>query len=71
MLWIIPLFVDIYKFMHVIYVGLWGPDPGSELVSQTNPYTTGPFSINLRSVDWSLTQSSMGGCWNQVSAPLR
>ena len=29
-------------------VGLVGPDPGLALSSQTNPYTTGPFSINPR-----------------------
>ena len=52
-------------------VGLWGPDPGSELFSQTNPYTTGPFSISLWSANWSLTWNSVGGCWNQVSTPLR
>jgi len=55
----------------VLTCGLWGPNPGSKLFSQTNPYTTGPFGISPRSADWSLTQSSMGGCWNQVFAPLR
>ena len=49
--------------------GFVGPDLGSALVSQTNPYTTSPFSINLWSIDWSLTWRSMVGCWNQVSAP--
>ena len=33
------------------FVGLRGPDPGSTLVSQTNLYTTGPFSISLWSTD--------------------
>ena len=33
------------------FVGLRGPDPCSELFSQTNPYTTGPFDISLRSAD--------------------
>ena len=28
------------------FVGLWGLDPGSTLVSQTNLYTTDPFSIS-------------------------
>jgi len=53
------------------HVGLMGLDLGSELISQTNPYTTSPFGINPWSVDWSITRSSMGGWWNQVSAPLR
>ena len=46
-----------------------GPDPGSVLTSQENPYTTGPFIINPWSADWSLTRTSMGGCRNQVSTP--
>jgi len=52
------------------FFGLMGPDPGSALVSQENPYTTGPFGISPRSTDQSLTRSNMGGCKNQVSAPL-
>jgi len=52
------------------FVGLWGPDLGSELFRQTNSCNTGPFGIRLRSMNWSLTWSSMGGCWNQVSTPL-
>jgi len=32
-------------------VGLRGPDPGSTLISQTNPYTIGPFGISPRSAD--------------------
>ena len=52
-----------------LFVGFVGLDLGSVLVNQTNPYTTGPFTINPQNVDQSLTQSSMGGCWNQVSTP--
>ena len=33
------------------FVGLLGPDPGLELTSQTNPYTTGPFSNSPWSAD--------------------
>ena len=44
-----------------ICVGLLGPNPGSELISQKNPYTTGPFGNSLWSAGWDLTQSSMGG----------
>lgn len=51
------------------FVGLVGPDPGLELVFQTNPYATSPFTMNPFSVDWSLTWSSIEGCWNQVSTP--
>ncbi len=53
------------------FFGLCGTDPSLALIIQTNPYTTGPSGIISRSVDWSLTCSSMGGCWNQVSTPLR
>ena len=50
-------------------VAFVGPVPSSMLVSQTNPYTTGPFGISSWSADQSLTRSNMGGCWNQVSTP--
>lgn len=53
------------------HVGLWGPDPGSKLIIQTSPWTTGPFGNSLWGVDWGLTRGSMGGCWNQISAHLR
>jgi len=33
------------------FVGLLGPDPGSELISQTNLCTSGPFGNSLWSVD--------------------
>ena len=52
-----------------VCVGLRGPDLGSTLIIQTNTYTTVPFGISSRSADESLTRSSMGGCWNKVSAP--
>jgi len=32
-------------------VGLRGPNPSLELISQKNPYTTGPFGNSSRSVD--------------------
>lgn len=51
------------------FVGLRVPDPSLVLISQTNPYNIGPFSISLWSVDRCLTWSSMGWCWNQVFAP--
>jgi len=47
--------------IHLLPVGLRVPDPGLTLISQTNPYTTGPFGISPQSMDRSLTQSSMGG----------
>lgn len=48
-----------------------GPkDPGLKLISQTNPYTTGPLGNIPWSMDWGLTRSIMGGWWNQGSAPL-
>lgn len=53
------------------FVSLLGPDPGSELIIQKNPCTTIPFRNSLWNADWGLIWSSMGGCWNQVSAPLR
>lgn len=37
------------------FVGLMGPNPGSALISQENPYTTSHFSINLWSVELSIT----------------
>lgn len=43
-----------------MFVGLRGLDPCSMLIRQTNPYSTGPFSINSRTMDRSLTWSSMG-----------
>ena len=46
------------------FVGLLGPDPGSELISQTNPCTTSPFGNSPWRMDSGLTRSSMGGCWN-------
>lgn len=69
-IWLVTLLYEAYTQLDYI-VGLWGIDPGSELFSQTNPYTIGPFGIRQRSMDWSLTLSSMGGCWNQIFAPLR
>ena len=39
----------------LLYVGYVGTDPSSALVSQTNPYTIGPFGISPRSVNQSLT----------------
>jgi len=51
------------------FIGLMGPNLGSTLFSQENPYTSSYFGINPRSANWSLTRSSMGGCRNQVSAP--
>jgi len=36
---------------HPLPVDLMGPDPGSALVSQANPYTTGPFGISPWSAD--------------------
>jgi len=47
-------------------VGLRGPDLGSTLISQTNHYTTGPFSIILWSADRSLTGSSMGDVGTKI-----
>jgi hypothetical protein len=44
------------------FVGLMGPDPGSELVSQTNPYTTGPFGISPRSA----TEVSPEAVWGDA-----
>ena len=46
----------------MMVVGLLGPDPGLELISQTNPYTTGPFGNSPWRMDWSLIRSSMRGC---------
>jgi len=57
------------KSQNILLVGLMGLDPCSTLISQANPYTSGPFSINPRSMNWSLTRSSMWGCRNQVSTP--
>lgn len=34
-----------------VHAGLRGPDPGSTLVIQTNPYSTVPFDISLQSAD--------------------
>jgi len=35
----------------LVIVGCMGPTPSSALVSQTNPYTTGPFGISPWSAD--------------------
>lgn len=43
------------------FVALMGPDLGSALFNQENPYTTCPFCISPQSADQSLTRSSMGG----------
>jgi len=44
--------VQVFSREKVAYiVGFLGPDPGSELIRQTNPYTTGPFSNTLQSAD--------------------
>ena len=43
------------------FVGLVGPDPGSELSLLNKSLHYWPFRINSRCVDWSLTRSSMGG----------
>lgn len=37
--------------LHLFLVGLLVPDPGSTLISQINPYITGPFNVSLRSAD--------------------
>jgi len=50
-------------------VGLRVPDPGSALVSQTNPYSTGPFGIRSWSTDRILTRSSMGDAGTKFLHP--
>lgn len=53
------------------FVGLYGPDPGSEeLFSPANFAATCSFGNSPRSADWGLTRGSRGGCWNHVSAHL-
>ena len=47
------------------FVGLVGHDPGSTLVKQTNPYTTGPFGISPGRVYRSLTRSNVG-CYTTI-----
>lgn len=68
-----PTYSTFYMFTSTnsYFVDLIGPDLGLELFSQTNLYTTSPFDISQQGTDWSLIQSSMGGCWNQFSTPLR
>ncbi len=44
------------------FVGLLGPNPGSVLVSQTNPYTTGPFGI----IRGARTEVSLEAIWGDV-----
>jgi len=57
------------SWMIYMAIGLKGPNPGSMLISQTNPYTTGPFYISPRSTDQSLTQSSMGDARTKFQHP--
>ena len=64
--WISDMWLAISPGTSICSCWLEGSWP--KLISQTNPYTTSPFSIIPWSADWSLTQSSMGGCWNQVFA---
>lgn len=53
------------------FVGLMVPDPSSVLVSQENPYSTGPFGISPWSTNQSLTRSSMGGMQEPSLCTLR